>query len=49
VPGLDHHFLHASELSFTHPHGGQAIQLQAPLPNALRAVLESLTAAATGS
>jgi len=39
VPGLSRHFLHASELRLQHPRHGTALALEAPLPDALRALL----------
>jgi 23S rRNA pseudouridine1911/1915/1917 synthase len=39
VEGLEHHGLHASALSFMHPHAGRALSVQAPLPAALRTVI----------
>jgi len=42
LPGLSHHFLHASELSFTHPHSGEAVHVRAELPAELRQVLAQL-------
>lgn len=38
-PGLQRHFLHASELEFPHPADGRRVHLQAQLPDDLRAVL----------
>lgn len=43
LPGLTHHFLHASELRFAHPHSGEPIQLQVQLPPELQAVWDSLS------
>jgi len=40
--GLSHHFLHASALQFEHPRSGAAIIVAAPLPSALRAVIDAL-------
>ena len=37
--GLDHQFLHASELRFTHPWTGEEIEVSAPLPPDLEAAL----------
>jgi 23S rRNA pseudouridine1911/1915/1917 synthase len=45
VEGLEHHALHASALSFMHPHQGSALSVQAPLPAALRAVIARASAA----
>ncbi len=42
VPGLDRHFLHASELHFTHPRTGERVSVQAPLPPELQSVLTTL-------
>jgi 23S rRNA-/tRNA-specific pseudouridylate synthase len=42
LPGLTHHFLHASELAFTHPHTGERIHVRAGLPAELQAVLASV-------
>ena len=36
-------FLHARRLAFEHPHSGQRIELEAPLPNACEALLQHLT------
>jgi 23S rRNA pseudouridine1911/1915/1917 synthase len=38
----DRHFLHASELRFTHPTTGKEMILDTPLPSELEAVLERL-------
>jgi 23S rRNA pseudouridine1911/1915/1917 synthase len=40
--GLKRHFLHASQLSFTHPVSSAEMSLQAPLPRELKAVLARL-------
>lgn len=40
--GLDRLFLHAAQLSLTHPFSGLPIEITAPLPEALAAVLASL-------
>jgi 23S rRNA pseudouridine1911/1915/1917 synthase len=42
LTGLGHHFLHASELTFTHPHTGAQVAVQAPLPATLALVLEAV-------
>jgi 23S rRNA pseudouridine955/2504/2580 synthase len=44
VPGLrfDRMFLHARRLRFSHPASGQAVELEAPLPDACRRLLEAL-------
>ena len=39
---LKRHFLHAAELSFVHPVTGQPLNLIAPLPAELQAVLAEL-------
>jgi 23S rRNA pseudouridine1911/1915/1917 synthase len=39
---LARHFLHASELRFTHPLSGKALSLEAPLPQELNAILARL-------
>ncbi len=39
---LSRNFLHAAELSFSHPRTGQKLALQAPLPPALQGFLEML-------
>jgi len=43
--GLDHQFLHASELRFTHPWTGEEIEVSAPLPPDLEAALGRARAA----
>jgi 23S rRNA pseudouridine1911/1915/1917 synthase len=40
--GLTRHFLHASELRFTHPVSKKAMSLQAPMPRELNAILKRL-------
>ena len=40
--GLDRLFLHAAHLYFPHPHSGQKIHVEAPLPAVLMHVLEKL-------
>lgn len=40
--GLKRLFLHASRLSFRHPLSGEKIQLEAPLPDDLKSVLDKL-------
>jgi len=37
---LNRQFLHASQVSFTHPFSGATIELEAPLPADLQAVLD---------
>jgi 23S rRNA pseudouridine1911/1915/1917 synthase len=39
---LSRNFLHAAELSFSHPRTGQKLALQAPLPPALQSFLDAL-------
>lgn len=39
---LPHHLLHAAQLSFRHPRGGQVIDLRAPVPPSWRPFLERL-------
>jgi 23S rRNA pseudouridine1911/1915/1917 synthase len=41
-PGLRRHFLHAYRLAFSHPRTGDRLQLEAPLPDDLVAVLGEL-------
>jgi 23S rRNA pseudouridine1911/1915/1917 synthase len=41
-PGLDRFFLHAARLGFVHPATGTRLELSAPLPPELRAVLALL-------
>lgn len=41
-PRLDRHFLHASSLEFEHPATGERVEIHAPLPNNLQAVLDGL-------
>jgi 23S rRNA pseudouridine955/2504/2580 synthase len=45
VPGLrfDRMFLHARRLRFSHPASGQGLELEAPLPDACRRLLEALS------
>ncbi|MCB0163748.1 MAG: RluA family pseudouridine synthase [Anaerolineae bacterium] len=40
--GLDRHFLHAWQLSFRHPRTNELLQFEAPLDEALQAVLDDL-------
>lgn len=40
---LDRPFLHASELTFGHPHSGERVTFDSPLPDDLSVVLQSLT------
>lgn len=40
LPGLDRHFLHASQLGFPHPRTGTPVRVVAPLPAELTRVLE---------
>jgi 23S rRNA pseudouridine1911/1915/1917 synthase len=42
LPGLARHFLHASELHFTHPRTAERVSVQAPLPAELQSVLTTL-------
>jgi 23S rRNA pseudouridine1911/1915/1917 synthase len=37
---LDHQFLHAYQLRFTHPISGKLLELEAPLPSDLQAILD---------
>ncbi|HWH84419.1 MAG TPA: RluA family pseudouridine synthase [Burkholderiaceae bacterium] len=48
VPGarFDRMFLHARRLRFTHPQGGHALELEAPLPAECEALIRALAAAA---
>ena len=39
---LSRNFLHAAELSFSHPRTGEKLALQAPLPPALQGFLDAL-------
>ncbi len=39
---IKHHLLHAARLSFRHPATGQAMEIEAPMPEAMRELLESL-------
>lgn len=39
---LERHFLHAAHLGFKHPATGDGVELRAPLPNDLQAVLDEL-------
>jgi len=41
-PGLDRPFLHSARLAFTHPFTGDRLDLEAPLPADLQAVLDAL-------
>ena len=41
-PRLERHFLHASSLEFAHPATGERVEIHAPLPNDLQAVLDGL-------
>jgi 23S rRNA pseudouridine1911/1915/1917 synthase len=41
LPGLERHFLHASELHLQHPHSGETLALCAPLPAELQALLDA--------
>jgi 23S rRNA pseudouridine1911/1915/1917 synthase len=41
-PGFKRHFLHAAELRFPHPKSNQPLAFQSPLPDDLKALLESL-------
>ena len=41
-PRLERHFLHAAHLGFKHPATGERVELRAPLPNDLQAVLDEL-------
>jgi 23S rRNA pseudouridine955/2504/2580 synthase len=47
--GLQRLFLHASSVRFTHPVGGQSLQVRAPLPPVLAAVLEAIGLGAPGA
>lgn len=40
LPGFDRHALHAAALALTHPVSGDTLRFSAPLPHALRALLE---------
>lgn len=40
---LDRHFLHACRVAFRHPRDGRPIDIESPLPDALRAALKKLT------
>jgi len=42
LPGLKRHFLHASALRFEHPQSQQPLELDAPMPDDLTAVLAAL-------
>lgn len=42
IEGLDHQFLHASRLQFTHPLTGEEMTHESPLPRDLAAVLERM-------
>ena len=39
APGLDRHFLHASEVAFAHPFGGEEIKVSSPLPDELAKIV----------
>jgi 23S rRNA pseudouridine955/2504/2580 synthase len=39
---FDRMFLHARRLRFTHPASGEAVELEAPLPDACRRLLDAL-------
>jgi 23S rRNA pseudouridine1911/1915/1917 synthase len=41
-PGLDRQFLHAAELSFTHPFTGERVEARSPLPDDLAGFLSGL-------
>ena len=41
--GLERQFLHAARLAFAHPFTGEALNVESPLPEELRRVLEELT------
>jgi 23S rRNA pseudouridine1911/1915/1917 synthase len=43
LPGLTHHFLHASDATLKHPVNGASLQLSAPLPSDLIALLSTLS------
>ena len=47
LPRLERMFLHAARLSFTHPAQGQAVVLQAPLPQDLQLFLDALPGSAS--
>jgi 23S rRNA pseudouridine1911/1915/1917 synthase len=47
--GLDRQFLHAAELAFPHPFGGERIETRSELPADLRAVVDALDAATPAS
>ena len=42
VQALGRHFLHASELAFSHPRSGERLKFTAPLPHELGSLLESV-------
>ena len=48
LPGLTRPFLHAHRLAFPHPAGSGPVELSAPLPPDLEAVLSALTDTAAG-
>lgn len=41
LPGLSRHFLHAAELTLTHPRSGKTLTVTAPLPHELEQALHS--------
>ncbi|MGB2694229.1 MAG: RluA family pseudouridine synthase [Dehalococcoidia bacterium] len=41
-PGLRRQFLHAQRLAFAHPRTGERIELEAPLPDDLQAVMDTM-------
>jgi 23S rRNA pseudouridine1911/1915/1917 synthase len=43
LPGLQRHFLHASEILLRHPHSGEPLQLRAPLAPELQAAWDALS------
>jgi 23S rRNA pseudouridine1911/1915/1917 synthase len=47
LEGLTRHFLHASELEFSHPSRGERVRVTAELPADLRAALETAAASAS--
>jgi 23S rRNA pseudouridine1911/1915/1917 synthase len=42
--GLDRQFLHATRLAFTHPHTGEPVEVESPLPPELAAALDRAAA-----
>lgn len=42
IPGLARHFLHASRITFAHPHDGRTMRLESPLPRELAALLRKV-------